>query len=158
MHNSSQPLHTMLCSPNIFQLSYHHHTLPSSHWPALHLYMHSQSWKRFMSKNKITYRSIDDSTLDFYYWLTDLGFSFFSKPVTRSSPVLHSAVVKTVWMWSPSVKLVWLICATLQTTLTLSSAKPSQSSPESVYMQVASPNNGGVQISAVRVPPIPKYD
>lgn len=52
---------------------------------------------------------------------------------------------------NPSVKPVWLICATLKTTLTLSSAKPSQSSPESVSMQVASPNNGGMPLFAVRV-------
>lgn len=71
--------------------------------------------------------------------------------MTRSSPVLHSAIAKTFWIWNPSVKPAWLICATLKTTLTLSSAKPSQSSPESVSMQAASLNNGGILLFAVRV-------
>ncbi len=86
-----------------------------------------------------------------YFWLNN--WFFFSNSVTRSSPVLHSAVAKTFWMWTPSVKPVWLICAILKTTLTLSSAKPSQSSPESVSMQVANLNNGGMQLFAVRVLP-----
>ena len=54
-------------------------------------------------------------------------------------------------MWSHSVKPVWLMCATLKTKQAPSSAKPSQSSPDSVSMQVASPNNGGMQLFAVRV-------
>lgn len=52
-------------------------------------------------------------------------------------------------MWTPSIKSVWMISATLKTTLTPSSAKPSQSSPDSVSMQVASPNDGGMKPFAV---------
>lgn len=78
---------------------------------------------------------------------------FFSRnSVTRYSLVLHSVLAKTFWMWNPSLKHAWLICATLTTIQTLFSAKQSQNSPESVSMQVASPNNGGMQLFAVRVP------
>jgi len=76
---------------------------------------------------------------------------FSSISVTRPSPVLHSAVARTFLMWSPLVKPVWQICATQKTTLTSSSAKPSQNSPESVLMQVAGLNNGGMKLFAVRV-------
>lgn len=70
--------------------------------------------------------------------------------MTRYSAVLRLAVVEIVWIWNPSVKPVRLICATLKTKLTLSSAKPSPSFPDSVSMQVANHSNGGMQLFAVR--------
>lgn len=70
--------------------------------------------------------------------------------------MIHLAVAKTFWIWNPSVKPAWLICATLKTTLTLSSVKPSQSSPESVSMQAASPNHGGILLFVVRMLTIKK--
>lgn len=75
---------------------------------------------------------------------------FFRLFVRTSSPVMHSAAVRTSWMSGPSLKPACWTCATLKTPQTWSCVKPSQSSPDSVSMQEEAPQHGGTKPSAVR--------
>lgn len=135
----------MLCLPNIF--SYPTFFIQHTAHTGLHFLVYTVSLpsENSLPANHLSIHLKIPNSIFITHWL----FSFFAfrNFANRSSPLLHSAVAKIFWMWTPLKMSVRVIRAMLKTTPY--SAKLSQSSPDSVSMQVASPNNGEMKPFAV---------